>query len=97
VAIDADRAARRIVRAIARGDRYLTFTPAARLAARLHDATPSAWSLLCDLAGRLLPSPPDGEERFEAREGKQIIESSASRIVGLIGRRSAPLAERHGQ
>lgn len=97
MSIDADRAARRIVRAIARGDRYLTFTPAARLAAWFHDAAPNAWSLLSGFAGRLLPGAPGGEGRYEAREGQEIVDGSASRIVRLIGRRSAPLAERHGQ
>jgi NAD(P)-dependent dehydrogenase (short-subunit alcohol dehydrogenase family) len=98
VSIDADLAARRIVRAIARGDRHLTFTPAARLATWLHDAAPNAWSLLASLAGRLLPRAAGGDDwRYVAREGEEIIESSGSRIVGLIGRHSASLATRYGQ
>lgn len=96
IAIDADRAASYIVRAIARGDRFLTFTPAARLGAWLHDTAPNLWSLLFALVGQLLPSapqPPGGS----ALEGTQVLAASSSRWSRFIARQTAPLARRHNQ
>lgn len=100
VSIDADRAARHVVRAIARGDRFLTFTPAAHLGAWLHDVAPNAWSLVAATLGRLLPSAPPGSARLDAREGREgrvIAESSPSSLVDFIAARSSSLSARHGQ
>lgn len=94
VSIDADRAARHVLRAIARGDRYLTFTPAARLGIWLHDRAPELWSTLFSVAGRLLPS---ANGHVERRAGEAILATSDSRFVDIIRKRSASLAERHGQ
>jgi NAD(P)-dependent dehydrogenase (short-subunit alcohol dehydrogenase family) len=95
LSIDADRAARRIVRAIERGDRYLTFTPAARLGAWVHDAAPGIWSLLASLSGRLLPRSPAGQGRFESYEGREL--TTRSRWLSFLARRARPLTERYGQ
>ena len=97
VSIDADRAARYIVRAIARGDRFLTFTPAARLGAWVHDVAPELWSRLARVAGRLLPQAPRGFLAAESREGVEVMRGSASRVVNLVARASLPLAEKHNQ
>ena len=51
LSIDANRAARYIVRAIARGDRFLMFTPAAHVGAWLHDVVPELWSLIMASSG----------------------------------------------
>jgi NAD(P)-dependent dehydrogenase (short-subunit alcohol dehydrogenase family) len=95
VSIDADRAARHIVRALARGDRYLTFTPAAYLGAWLHDAAPNLWSFVASTLARALPASTDRSPR--SYEGTEIIENSSSALVGWLARRSAPLALKHGQ
>jgi len=97
LSIDADRAARYVVRAIARGDRYLTFTATALLGGWLHDRAPNLWSLLSAFAGRLLPRAPNGESRFTGHEGYDVAKSSDSKFIDFIEARSIPLAERHGQ
>lgn len=97
VSIDADRAARHIVRAIARGERYLTFTPAAHLGTWLHDATPNLWSYIASVAGRLLPDARGGKTSQVGYEGTELIKNSSSRFVRWIAGGSAPLATKHGQ
>lgn len=97
LSIDADRAARHIVRAIARGDRFSTFTPAAHLGIWLHDAAPELWSFLAGIAGRLLPSAPPGAPGFPAREGAELAVAGPSSLVKLFMRRSAALASKHNQ
>jgi NAD(P)-dependent dehydrogenase (short-subunit alcohol dehydrogenase family) len=97
VSIDAGRAARHIVRAIARGERYLTFTPAAHLGTWLHDATPNLWASLASMAGRLLPDGRGRETSSIGYEGTELIKNSSSRLVRWIAGGSAPLASKHGQ
>jgi len=95
ISVDADRAARYVVRAIARGDRFLTFTPAARLGAWLHDTAPNLWSLLFSAIGRLLPKAPN--RGSSTLEGSDVLAGSASLWSRLIARRTTPLALRHNQ
>jgi NAD(P)-dependent dehydrogenase (short-subunit alcohol dehydrogenase family) len=95
ISIDADRAARHVVEAIARGDRFLTFTPAARLGAWLHDAAPNAWSLLASVVSRALPRAPS--TTTGAYEGTEVLSRSRFRWSRLIARRSSALALRHNQ
>jgi NAD(P)-dependent dehydrogenase (short-subunit alcohol dehydrogenase family) len=97
VSIDAGRAARHIVRAIARGERYLTFTPAARLGSWLHDSTPNLWAFIASTAGRLLPDGRGPETSTTGYEGTEVIKNSSSRLVRWIAGGSAPLANKHGQ
>jgi short-subunit dehydrogenase len=96
LSIDADRAARRIVRSIARGDRELVYTPAARIAVRTHDLAPSLWSFVMSLAGRMLPRIPERGHVTE-EEGRTVTATSSSRWIDLLRARSLPLASRHGQ
>ncbi|MDB4936195.1 MAG: 3-oxoacyl-[acyl-carrier protein] reductase, partial [Labilithrix sp.] len=83
--IDAARAARRIVRAIERGDTELVLTPAAKLAVRANGIAPGLVSLVMKLAGRLLPRAPalsaSGRRR---REGMDVEESSPSKGVAFV-------------
>ncbi len=100
VSIDADRAARRIVRAIARGERHLTFTPAAHLGAWLHDVAPNLWRLIASRAAGLLPKGRTGPRAFggsEGAEGTQVVTRSSSALVRWIASYSAPLAAKYGQ
>lgn len=97
--IDAARAARRIVRAIERGDREIILTPAAQLAVRTHGAAPSLIDLVTRIAGRFLPRAPallaDGVRR---REGLDLERTaSASKGVALVRERGRRLAEKNHQ
>lgn len=97
LSIDADRAARLIVRAIEHDERYLTFTPAARLGLRLHDAAPELWAALFGVVGWMLPTSSPNRLRGEGLEGQVLMASSGSRLLDLLRRRTIPLSERHGQ
>lgn len=98
LSIDADRAARRIVSAIARGAIELSFTPEARLAPIVRTLTPGIWAEMMSLAARLLPAPPGELPRAtERREGLDIEERSDSRVVAAVRRRGRKFAERHAQ
>jgi NAD(P)-dependent dehydrogenase (short-subunit alcohol dehydrogenase family) len=97
LAIDAERAARRVVRAIIDGDERLTLTPAARLATALHDWMPGVWSLLSALAGSLLPRTPESSERSEERSGAEVLAESPSGLLHAVEARTKRLAPRCGQ
>lgn len=99
VTIEAARAAKRIVAAIERGATELTYTPAARVAARLHDVTPSLFHEALRLAGRLLPRVPRASANgtTEKKEGIAIEKTSASSVVAAVGAWNRPFAERYGQ
>ncbi len=95
VSIGADLAARRIVRAIARQQRFLTLTPAARVGIWLHDRVPELWSSLAGVAGRLLPRAP-ARRFFENHEGAELMQDPSG-IVAVVAKQTAPLAAKHGQ
>lgn len=94
--IDADRAARRVVRAIVDGERRLTLTPAARLATLLHDFMPGAWAMLSRVAGRLLPNAPT-PPAFEEHEGAELLAERSSPLLRAIDARTQRLAPKYGQ
>jgi short-subunit dehydrogenase len=96
LSIDADRAARRIVRAIARGDTQLVYTAAARVVARTHDLAPGFWSFMMSVAGRILPKSPR-PENVVYDEGTTVAATSSSPVVDLVRSRSRDVAVRHGQ
>jgi NAD(P)-dependent dehydrogenase (short-subunit alcohol dehydrogenase family)/uncharacterized membrane protein YagU involved in acid resistance len=97
LSINADRAARHIVRAIARGEQTLTFTPAAHFGTWLHDRAPNLWALIGAIAARLLPKAPSHQWHPTSYEGTEVIERSSSALVRWIARASTPLAAKHGQ
>lgn len=98
LSIDADRAARRIVSAIARGAIEVSFTPEARLAPVVRTLAPGLWAEIMALAARLLPEPPAELPRAtERREGREIEQTSASRTIQALRRRGRTFAERHAQ
>ncbi|MBX3185442.1 MAG: SDR family NAD(P)-dependent oxidoreductase [Labilithrix sp.] len=98
VTIDADRAAQRIVRAIARGDEELVLTAPAKLAVRVHDLMPRAFAFAMSVFARLLPRAP---EPFSAgargREGLDIERRAASPGVRYVRERGHRAATRHHQ
>lgn len=97
LSIDADRAARRIVAAIARGDETVAFTPETHLALRTRGLFPGLWSLAMKIAARALPPAPSRSETLVEEDGTSVVERSFSPVVEAIQKRTAPLAARHGQ
>ncbi len=96
VAMDADRAAHRIVAGIARGDREVVFTIPARMARRLHGWAPSLVARLSELAGRFLPAAPE-EPVVLPREGAAVEDASHSAIVDALAARGRAQGEPQGQ
>jgi short-subunit dehydrogenase len=96
--IDAARAARRIVRAVERGDRQIILTPAAQLAVRAHAVSPGMFDLVMALAGHLLPRAPallaDGVRK---REGLDVERTAASKAVTYVHERGRRFAEKNNQ
>lgn len=97
LSIDAERAARRIVRAIARGERYLTFTPAAHVGIWLHDVAPQLFELVAAAVARLLPAAVGPSARYQGHEGAEVFRESPSTLVRWIAGWSAPLVVKNGQ
>ena len=98
ISIDADRAARRIVSAIARGKIELSFTPESRVAPLLRALVPTVWAEMMAAAAHFLPHPPVApSETAERREGIDIERTSESRVVKIVQERGKKAAERHGQ
>lgn len=93
VSIDADRAARIIVRGIRRGETEISFTPEGRLAPIVKALLPTLTSELLSLAGRLLPKP----RGDLARDGLSVETTSSSRLVAAIARRGRRLGQKHAQ
>jgi NAD(P)-dependent dehydrogenase (short-subunit alcohol dehydrogenase family) len=98
LSIDADRAARRIVSAIARGRAELAFTPEARIAPAVRTLAPGFWSEMIALAARFLPGlPPEHVRANEPREGVDIESTSESRVVQAVRERGREAVEKNAQ
>lgn len=98
LSIDADRAARRIVSAIARGKSELAFTPEARVAPVLRALAPTLWAEVMALAASFLPvAQGDGGDPAQKREGAEIERTNDSPVVRAVARGSRALADRYGQ
>lgn len=98
LSIDADRAARRIVSAIARGDIEVAFTPEARLSPVVRALMPRLWNEAMTLVARFLPRPPVGSQKAtEKREGVAIEKESTSPVVDVVKKAGREVAERHWQ
>jgi short-subunit dehydrogenase len=99
ISIDADRAARRVVSAIARGEVELAFTPEARIAPVLRALAPGLWSEILSLAARFLPRSPASPDARPTtrREGVDIEETSTSPVVQAVRARGERAAEQNAQ
>jgi short-subunit dehydrogenase len=96
--IGAARAARRIVRAIERGDTEIVLTPAAKLAVRTHAISPGLVGLVMRIAGRLLPRARSlAEGGARAHEGVDLEKRSRSRAVAFVHDRGRAIAEKNNQ
>lgn len=93
VAMDAEKAARRIVGAIRQRRRVLLLTPLAKVATRVHGIAPSSTVALLGVMGRLLPGPGGpGEEpgaQVTGREADRALGSQLLRRVTAFGRDAA--------
>jgi len=77
ISISAERAARIILRAVRRGRAQVTFTPLARLGARLHGAMPGLTDNLMALMNAVLPSPNGiGTQRAKGRDSETSLTRS---------------------
>jgi NAD(P)-dependent dehydrogenase (short-subunit alcohol dehydrogenase family) len=87
--MDAERAARRIVRAARRGEPEVILSLPANLAVRLHGVLPGLTTDLVGAAGRLLMPGPSG--RAGGRQGREIHGESRPwlRAATLLGTRAA--------
>jgi len=98
LSIDADRAARRIVSGIARGDVEVAFTPEARVAPIVRTVMPRLWAEMMTLVARFLPrSPIASTTATERRDGVTIADESSSPVVEAVRKASEPFAEKHAQ
>lgn len=96
--ISAARAARRIVRAIQRGDTELVLTPAAKLAVRTNGIAPGLVGFVMRIAGRLLPRAPSlPEAGLLRREGAELEATSPSKAVAFVHGRGRLLVVDNGQ
>lgn len=98
MSIDADRAARRIVAAIARGSSEVAFTPEARLAPIVRTLMPRLWTETMTLVARFLPRAPVGSTAAQKKkEGVTIEDESTSPLVDAVKKVGRPYADRHAQ
>ena len=96
--IDPARAARRIARAIARGDHQIVLTPAAQLAVAAQRLSPELMGMVMRIAGRLLPKAPSIPARdLRRREGIDVERSSAAPEVAFVKARGAKLVTSNNQ
>jgi short-subunit dehydrogenase len=90
VAMDAERAARRIVDGVLAGRREVVLTPLAKLASRVHGLAPATTTALMEVMSRLLPaSPPHPTATVEGRTADRALDSPVLRAVTVLGRRAA--------
>jgi len=78
VAINADRAAAKIIDACRHGDAELTITPQAKIAAAAHGVAPGLITRLMTIVNWLLPAPagPEGNRAKEGRESETKLTRS---------------------
>jgi NAD(P)-dependent dehydrogenase (short-subunit alcohol dehydrogenase family) len=88
IAINADRAARKIVNACRYGVPHLTITPHARAMAILDRVLPNTTASLMATAARLLPSP-DGRQGYEAWTGLMSRPDELPRWVTALADQAA--------
>jgi len=96
--IDPARAARRIARAVARGDHEIILTPAAQVGLAVQRLSPELVGFLMRIASRLLPKAPSIPARdLRSRDGLDVERSSAAPEVAFVKARGARLATQNNQ
>jgi NAD(P)-dependent dehydrogenase (short-subunit alcohol dehydrogenase family) len=89
ISMDAERAARQIVRAAARGDAERILSLPAQIAARIHGLFPGLTTDALGWVNRLLLPPPDGRARAEGLEIDAAGTASLLRALTRLGRVAA--------
>jgi hypothetical protein len=89
ITMDAERAARQVVRAAQRGDAVRTLSVPATLLARFHGMFPGPTTDILGLVNRLLPTADGPTEAERGLEVSQRIDSDALRWLTTLGRASA--------
>lgn len=93
ISMDAQRAARRIVRALREGRSHLTLTPAAWLAERLHSLAPGSTTRLLGLAEWALPH----DSSAHAASGHSAESELRTPVVPWLAKLNADAARRFNQ
>ncbi len=82
-----ERAARKVVNAIRRGDAEITLTPQAKLLALMNGVAPAITQEIMAIANRVLPSAGDGsQDRYRGKDSESAISDS---VLTSAGRRAA--------
>ncbi|HEY6003611.1 MAG TPA: SDR family NAD(P)-dependent oxidoreductase, partial [Anaeromyxobacter sp.] len=89
--VSAERAARRIVRAVERRERFVVVGVPAKLLRLLHSLFPDTIVRTLGLVNRLLPAPGDGERERIALPGEIFRRGLARSILTRLGDRAAHL------
>jgi len=85
LSMDADRAARAVVRAAERRRSEIVLGAAARLAVRLHGLAPATTARAASVAARLLDQAADrGSDRDRSRTGTEAAQGADSRLLGIL-------------
>jgi NAD(P)-dependent dehydrogenase (short-subunit alcohol dehydrogenase family) len=91
ISMDAERAARQIVRATERGESERILSWPAKVLARFHGLFPGTTADLLSLINRLILPPPGGEEtgRIRGFEAQQRLDSRVVSALTVLGRKAA--------
>ncbi|MGW3493614.1 SDR family NAD(P)-dependent oxidoreductase [Streptomyces sp. NPDC001020] len=84
LSMNAERAARAVVRAAERGRPEVVLTPAAKAAIRLHGLAPATTGRILSLVDRLLPSADEGSGPVPGLSGVDACERLDSRLVNRV-------------
>jgi len=90
VSMDAERAARKIVRAILRGRSILILTPLAKIGSRMAGVAPALTAAAMSVAARLLPAGPgQPKPTVDGRQARDQLGSAAVERLTTLGNRAA--------
>jgi NAD(P)-dependent dehydrogenase (short-subunit alcohol dehydrogenase family) len=95
ISMDAERAARQIVRAARRGEAQRILSLPANVLARLHGVAPGLTQGLTSLASRVMPSDGVGTRPTHGTEIEASLDSRLYRTVTIWGRKAADRFQRH--
>jgi short-subunit dehydrogenase len=98
VSMNANRAARTVVRALRRGDAEIFLTPQARAAAMIHGVAPGLTSKVLAAVNAMLPNAPadGGHERHLGRESETAVTRSPLTAFGKMAARDLNQVESGG-
>lgn len=95
ISMDAERAARQIVRATKRGEAQRILSLSANVLARLHGVAPGLTAGIASLANRVLPSDGVGSKPTRGADLAPSLDSRLYRTVTIWGRKSAERFQHH--